>query len=131
MTTGPVTVPILLAVGIGVMGSVRQKRLAKATLQQAVTANAGAAAHSAIGVPVAMSPNVHPCTSRPSKCVWYARVDGVSQHIRFSFSHCCHCYRCCPTGQALEGFGVVTLASLLPVLAVEVMGVVLSFMYTR
>lgn len=29
-------------------------------------------------------------------------------------------------GQALEGFGIVTLASLLPVLAVELMGIVIG-----
>lgn len=40
---GPVTVPILLAVGIGVMGSQRQKRIAKAALQNAVDTNTGEA----------------------------------------------------------------------------------------
>ncbi|PNH01042.1 hypothetical protein TSOC_013096, partial [Tetrabaena socialis] len=69
VTTGPVTVPILLAMGIGVMGSQRQKRLAQAALQNAVDTN---------------------------------------------------------TGQTLEGFGVVTLASLFPVLAVEIMGIMIS-----
>lgn len=73
VTTGPVTVPILLALGIGVMQSQKQKRLAKAALESSVAANAG---------------------------------------------------------QALEGFGIVTLASLLPVLAVELMSMVISFMHS-
>ncbi|KAI8476127.1 MAG: hypothetical protein J3K34DRAFT_516801 [Monoraphidium minutum] len=69
VTTGPVTVPILLALGIGVMRTSRQQRLATAALQSSVAANAG---------------------------------------------------------QALEGFGIVSLASLLPVLAVLLMGIFLS-----
>jgi hypothetical protein len=58
-----VTVPILLALGIGVMRSSRRRRLAQAALHGSVEAGAG---------------------------------------------------------QALEGFGIVTLASLFPVLAVQV-----------
>ncbi|KAF5832814.1 hypothetical protein DUNSADRAFT_11187 [Dunaliella salina] len=73
VTTGPVTVPVLLSMGIGVMKSVRQKRLAKAVLKNATSNN---------------------------------------------------------TGQALEGFGVVTLASILPILAVELMSIVFGSMYT-
>ncbi|KAG2443239.1 hypothetical protein HYH02_009312 [Chlamydomonas schloesseri] len=73
VTTGPVTVPILLAMGIGVMSSQRQKRLAKAALQNAVDTN---------------------------------------------------------TGQTLEGFGVVTLASVYPIMAVELMGVFISLTKT-
>ncbi|KAG2443441.1 hypothetical protein HXX76_001799 [Chlamydomonas incerta] len=73
VTTGPVTVPILLAMGIGVMGSQRQKRLAKAALQNAVDTN---------------------------------------------------------TGQTLEGFGVVTLASVYPIMAVELMGIFISLTKT-
>ncbi|PSC69722.1 pf07556 family [Micractinium conductrix] len=69
VTTGPVTVPILLALGIGVMRSQRQKRLATAALEQSVAAGGG---------------------------------------------------------QALEGFGIVTLASLFPVLAVTLLGVITS-----
>lgn len=34
-------------------------------------------------------------------------------------------------GDALEGFGIVTLASLLPVLAVELLSIALTFMYTH
>lgn len=34
-------------------------------------------------------------------------------------------------GDALEGFGIVTLASLLPVLAVELLSISLTFMYTH
>ena len=66
------TVPVLLALGIGVMQSKRQQRLAKAALEGSVAANAG---------------------------------------------------------QALEGFGIVTLASLWPVLAVELMGVIDGLIY--
>ena len=64
---------ILLALGIGVMRSQRQKRLATAALEQSVAAGAG---------------------------------------------------------QALEGFGIVTLASLFPVLSVECLGIVTSLMYS-
>eukprot|EP00197_Chlamydomonas_leiostraca_P002188 CAMPEP_0202858004 /NCGR_PEP_ID=MMETSP1391-20130828/714_1 /ASSEMBLY_ACC=CAM_ASM_000867 /TAXON_ID=1034604 /ORGANISM="Chlamydomonas leiostraca, Strain SAG 11-49" /LENGTH=800 /DNA_ID=CAMNT_0049536869 /DNA_START=238 /DNA_END=2641 /DNA_ORIENTATION=- len=74
VTTGPVTVPILLAVGIGVMTSVRQKRLAEAVLAKAVATN---------------------------------------------------------TGQALEGFGIVTLASLLPILAVQLMSIVFGAIHDK
>ena len=66
--------PILLALGIGVMQSTRQKRLAKAALEGSVAAGAG---------------------------------------------------------QALEGFGVVTLASLWPVLAVELMGIIDGAIYDK
>jgi hypothetical protein len=41
VTTGPVTVPILLALGIGVMRSQRQRKAAQACLSNAVAANAG------------------------------------------------------------------------------------------
>jgi hypothetical protein len=34
-------------------------------------------------------------------------------------------------GDALEGFGIVTLASLLPVLAVEILSISLTFIYTH
>ncbi|KXZ45044.1 hypothetical protein GPECTOR_59g652 [Gonium pectorale] len=74
VTTGPVTVPILLAMGIGVMASKRQQRLAKAAYHNAVDTN---------------------------------------------------------TGQTLEGFGVVTLASVFPILAVEVMGIMISVTHSK
>jgi len=74
VTTGPVTVPILLALGIGVMHSTRQKRLARAALEGAV--NTG-------------------------------------------------------SGNALEGFGIVTLASLWPILAVETMAIIDGAIYSR
>ncbi|KAI3426322.1 hypothetical protein D9Q98_008695 [Chlorella vulgaris] len=73
VTTGPVTVPILLALGIGVMRSQRQKRLATAALEQSVAAGAG---------------------------------------------------------QALEGFGIVTLASLFPVLSVSLLGIITSVIHS-
>lgn len=41
VTTGPVTVPILLALGIGVMTTSRQRRLAKAALTSSVANNTG------------------------------------------------------------------------------------------
>lgn len=63
---------ILLALGIGVMRSQRQKRLATAALEQSVAAGAG---------------------------------------------------------NALEGFGIVTLASVFPVLSVELLGIVTSLIY--
>lgn len=66
--------PILLALGIGVMHNTRQRRLARAALEGSVAAGAG---------------------------------------------------------QALEGFGIVTLASLWPVLAVELMGVIDGAIYDR
>jgi hypothetical protein len=74
VTTGPVTVPVLLALGIGVMHSTRQKRLARAALEGAV--NTG-------------------------------------------------------SGNALEGFGIVTLASLWPILAVELMAIIDGAIYDR
>ncbi len=72
VTTGPVTVPVLLALGIGVMQSSRKKRLAQAALEGSVAAGAG---------------------------------------------------------NALEGFGIVTLASLFPILAVELMSIIDGAMY--
>jgi hypothetical protein len=74
VTTGPVTVPILLSLGIGVMKGQR----ARATARLAVEEKAGT-------------------------------TSG---------------------GQALEGFGIITLASTFPVLAVELMSICLSFMYS-
>ena len=72
VTTGPVTVPVLLALGIGVMQSSRKKRLAQAALEGSVAAGAG---------------------------------------------------------NALEGFGIVTLASLFPILAVELMAIIDGAIY--
>lgn len=72
VTTGPVTVPILLAIGIGV---IKGKKAREAALNQ------------------------------------------VEQQANKN------------QGQALEGFGVITLASTFPVLAVELMSIVISFMY--
>lgn len=72
VTTGPVTVPVLLALGIGVMQSSRKKRLAQAALEGSVAAGAG---------------------------------------------------------NALEGFGIVTLASLFPILAVELMSIIDGAIY--
>lgn len=72
VTTGPVTVPVLLALGIGVMQSSRKRRLAQAALEGSVAAGAG---------------------------------------------------------QALEGFGIVTLASLWPILAVELMSIIDGAIY--
>ena len=72
VTTGPVTVPVLLALGIGVMQSSRKRRLAQAALEGTVAVGAG---------------------------------------------------------QALEGFGIVTLASLWPILAVELMSIIDGAIY--
>ena len=74
VTTGPVTVPILLSLGIGVM----KGQKARATARQAVNEAAGTASG----------------------------------------------------GQALEGFGIITLASMFPILAVEIFSITLSFLYT-
>ena len=75
VTTGPVSVPVLLALGIGAMKTAKDKRLASLMLQQAV-------------------------------------LGGGQQ-------------------PALDGFGIVTLASLFPVLAVQLLGITLSFVYTH
>lgn len=72
VTTGPVTVPVLLALGIGVMQSSRKRRLATAAMQGSVAQGAGG---------------------------------------------------------GLEGFGIVTLASLWPILAVELMAVIDGAIY--
>ena len=74
VTTGPVTVPILLSLGIGVM----KGQKSRAAAREVVEATAGT-------------------------------TSG---------------------GQALEGFGIITLASMFPIMAVETLAVVLSFMYT-
>jgi hypothetical protein len=76
ITTGPVTVPVLLALGIGVMQSKKEKRKAKEILR---------------------NPDV---------------VSGTG-------------------GVTLEGFGIVTLASLFPILMVQILSIALSFLYTR
>ncbi|GFR49173.1 hypothetical protein Agub_g11195 [Astrephomene gubernaculifera] len=70
VTTGPVTVPILLALGIGIVRAKRQKEQME-----------------------------------------HAAADPTAKE---------------PTGPKLEGFGVVTLASIFPVLAVEMMAIMLS-----
>jgi hypothetical protein len=72
VTTGPVTVPILLAIGIGVIKGKKAREAALNQVEQQASKN---------------------------------------------------------QGQALEGFGVITLASTFPVLAVELMSIVISFMY--
>jgi len=76
VTTGPVTVPVLLALGIGVMKTQREKKEAAEKLRgKEQVANAAA--------------------------------------------------------DALEGFGIVTLASLFPVLAVELLSIALKLIYTH
>ena len=74
VTTGPVTVPILLSLGIGVMKGQRARQEAREVLQE---------------------------------------KSGKNQ------------------GKSLEGFGIVTLASAFPVLAVEVLSIILSISYSR
>lgn len=74
VTTGPVTVPILLALGVGVMKGKRTKAKAMNKIQHAVN-------------------------------------DGE-------------------TG-SLEGFGIVTLASLFPVLTVQLLSIILSWVYSE
>ncbi|WIA21511.1 hypothetical protein OEZ85_000714 [Tetradesmus obliquus] len=73
VTTGPVTVPVLLSLGVGVMQAQKQKKMALAVLENA------------------------------------ALKQGA--------------------GSTLEGFGIVTLASLLPVLAVELMAIITSLIH--
>jgi hypothetical protein len=75
VTTGPVTVPILLSLGIGVMKGQRARQEAREVLQD--------------------------------------KTVKKNQ------------------GQTLEGFGIVTLASAFPVLAVELLSIALSVSYTR
>ncbi|GBF88834.1 hypothetical protein Rsub_01735 [Raphidocelis subcapitata] len=72
VTTGPVTVPVLLSLGVGVMRARKQRELARAALEAAVQRS---------------------------------------------------------EGNALEGFGCVTLASLLPILAVEIMAIITSLVH--
>eukprot|EP00291_Cryptomonas_curvata_P018574 CAMPEP_0172160790 /NCGR_PEP_ID=MMETSP1050-20130122/5756_1 /TAXON_ID=233186 /ORGANISM="Cryptomonas curvata, Strain CCAP979/52" /LENGTH=368 /DNA_ID=CAMNT_0012830597 /DNA_START=86 /DNA_END=1189 /DNA_ORIENTATION=- len=74
VTTGPVTVPILLSLGIGVMKGQRARQEAREVLQEKSVKN---------------------------------------------------------QGKSLEGFGIVTLASAFPVLAVELLSIILSIRYTR
>jgi hypothetical protein len=76
VTTGPVTVPILLALGIGVMKTTKERARAKKLLAASVATSSG---------------------QQPT----------------------------------LDGFGIVTLASLLPVLAVEVLAIATTFVYSR
>lgn len=73
VTTGPVTVPILLSLGIGVIKGQKARHAARELVD----------AHAEKG-----------------------------------------------SGQALEGFGIITLASTFPILAVEVMSIGISFRYT-
>lgn len=75
VTTGPVTVPILLAIGIGVIRSKKLRRRAQLALRNTVETSSG-------------------------------------------------------QQSTLEGFGIVTIASLLPILGVEILGIVLSFIYS-
>ena len=75
VTTGPVTVPILLSLGIGVMKTTKEKEKAKKALQDSINSSSG---------------------QQPT----------------------------------LDGFGIVTLASILPILAVEILAVITSFLYT-
>jgi hypothetical protein len=81
VTTGPVTVPVLLALGIGVMKTQKEKRLAAE--EEA------------------------------------ARMSGGRERVAEAAAN------------ALEGFGIVTLASLMPVLAVELLAIGLKWHYTH
>lgn len=76
ITTGPVTVPILLALGIGVMKTSKEKTRAKQLLSDSIINSSG---------------------QQPT----------------------------------LDGFGIVTLASVLPVLSVEILAIITSFVYTK
>lgn len=73
VTTGPVTVPILLALGVGVIKGQKARHAAEDQIQQATAHN---------------------------------------------------------KGQTLEGFGIITLASMFPILAVSLMSIVISIMHS-
>jgi hypothetical protein len=73
VTTGPVTVPILLSLGVGVIKGQKARHAAEDQIQQA-------AAHN--------------------------------------------------KGQTLEGFGIITLASMFPILAVSLMSIVVSIIHS-
>ena len=73
VTTGPVTVPILLSLGIGVIKGQKARHAARELVEQQTEQN---------------------------------------------------------KGQALEGFGIITLASTFPILAVELMSIGISIKYT-
>jgi hypothetical protein len=73
VTTGPVTVPILLALGVGVIKGKNARQAAQNQIQHA------------------------------------------AEHNR---------------GQTLEGFGIITLASMFPILAVLLLSIVISLLYS-
>lgn len=73
VTTGPVTVPILLSLGIGVIKGQKARHAARELVDQAAQQN---------------------------------------------------------KGQALEGFGIITLASMFPILAVSLLSICISIIYT-
>lgn len=94
VTTGPVTVPVLLALGIGVMKTKREQEKEQ---------NQKEASKKAAG------------DYKKNKDPFNKETTQIKEAAQ----------------DALEGFGIVTLASLLPVLAVELLSIALTFIYTH
>ena len=156
VTTGPVTVPILLSLGIGVM----KGQKARATARQVLCSRArvlGACVRERVYVIAAERVKWSRCATRsldrsPSisyiellvspiySCSLLYRAPSISHTLllpsaniitltgALSFSRCLASLRqaveekagTASGGQALEGFGIITLASTFPILAVEV-----------
>ena len=81
VTTGPVTVPILLALGVGVIKGKNARQAAQNQIQ-------------------------------------HAAEDQIQQAAAHN------------KGQTLEGFGIITLASMFPILAVSLMSIVISMIHS-
>ena len=113
VTTGPVTVPVLIALGIGVMKTVNQQ---KASPPPHLLLLAPAPLSLLSHMP-AISPALHAACAlvRALAALGGGRQagDGAAKKSE----------------NALEGFGIVTLASLLPVLMVQLFGIYLTFTY--
>jgi Protein of unknown function (DUF1538) len=103
VTTGPVTVPILLAMGLGISRTFRARRAEAAKAAEEARNMAAVAAGEGATAPAQ--------EEHAGKRKHHRKHRHHSEGIDLS---------------QLDGFGVVTLASLLPILAVEVLAIVLA-----
>lgn len=140
VTTGPVTVPVLLALGIGVMKTKREEREAAVRVPSVSpflplqTRKPLSKLHTKKVYPfdcIAYLDGWIVCRKRNKKPRKLQRIPERRRGGGLKKNHENTKKMIEDAGDALEGFGIVTLASLLPVLAVEILSISLTFIYTH
>jgi hypothetical protein len=139
VTTGPVTVPVLLALGIGVMKTKREEREAAVRVPSASlflplqTRKPLSKLHKKRYIRLTVLPiwMVDRVQKKAQEAKEAAKNPQKKKRGGLKKNHENTKKMIEDAGDALEGFGIVTLASLLPVLAVEILSISLTFIYTH